>query len=94
MSITDFMIPAWVIGAMAVLSAVGIFSIRAMPILIRISLSVPFTYFGILYFFINNVTIDQDIKTTLVRFGLFSIFLAISTTSALVVWAKHTGIRL
>jgi hypothetical protein len=86
-------IPAWLVSVMAFLAAWSLWLVRPMPRLIRISIIVPFVYFGFLYLLVQMIPFDQQVRTELIRGGLLLVFLSIITNSLLVrfEWRKHRG---
>ena len=84
-------LPPQVIGLLAFGAAFGLWFVRAMPRLVRISLIVPIIYFGIIYLMIAIIPLDTFYSVPLVRLGLFCIFTAIISNSLLVIYARRKG---
>ena len=80
-----------VISLLAFGAAFGLWFVKAMPRLVRISLIVPIIYFGIIYLMIAFVPLNTFYSVPLVRLGLFCIFTAIISNATLVIYAKRKG---
>lgn len=84
-----WLIPAWLVSALAILAAWALWLVRPMPRLIRISLIVPLVYFGGLYLWVQVLPFGSALRTDLISLGLLLIFLPIIANSILVRWQWH-----
>jgi hypothetical protein len=80
------LIPAWMVSLFAFLTAWALWLVRPMPLRIRVSLMIPFVYFGLLYLWVQSVPMAVAMRTELVRIGNLLIFLSIISNSAIVRW--------
>ena len=85
------MIPAWVVSALAFMAALALWTVRPMPLNIRISVIAPLVYFGGLYLFLQTIPSGTEIYKDLVRLGLILIFFPIIVNSVIVrrAWNKN-----
>ena len=96
LTVIRFLLPAWVISALAFMAAGALWLVRPMPKYIRLSIIVPLVYFGVLYLAIHVIpeTIS-GMRIELARLGMALILLPIIINSVIVfIEYKRSGRRL
>lgn len=76
------LIPAWFISVLALLAAVSLFRVKAMPPILRFTLSFCFAYFSCIYAVAESQPSNLA-SAELVRFGLVGMFVPMITGSLL-----------
>jgi hypothetical protein len=83
-----FLIPAWLVSALAMLAALSIGLLKYMPRLIRLALIFPTVYFAAAYFY-ASLTPAGTLQVAIVRFGLIGLFLAEIVTALPYLYKLH-----
>lgn len=85
------MIPAWLVSLFAALASCAIWSVRAMPWRIRVSLILPISYFGLAYLWYATTNQPVYVRVDVTSLGLILIFSSIIGNSLLARWklARH-----